>query len=233
MGVPQTETNTDATIGAPAIIMRRNLSDVINSGDLRPGQKLPGKDYILVTVREPTDRSGESLGRNLAFFGASENLPGEPQCFNRNVETIVDLRDWHGHNGWKFDWRRYEKSYHGASYEDGLFKGYRDGSAIDTWGIPELLLLNGNDRYGKPVNPDQNMLLLSRDEKSAFYNTFVTSGSPNAGWSQSCTADYVNLYCVGAVHFPDGKTFLNRIYHVNYRSCVRPVVALELKHLVL
>jgi hypothetical protein len=56
---------------APAIIVRRSIGEAINRGDLRPGQKLPGKDIIFVTVWEPVNRSGDRLGHEIATFGAS------------------------------------------------------------------------------------------------------------------------------------------------------------------
>jgi hypothetical protein len=225
VGMAQTKTNADTPIGTPAIIVRRKLSDIIASGNLRPGQTLPGKDIVLVTVREPTSRRGKLLGRNLAFFGAPENLPGEARIFHRNVAAIGDLVSWHDHDGWKFDPQRYGT----PIYETGRFKGYEDGSAIGKWGAPELPLLNGEDRYGNTVNPDQNMLALSRNQKSAFYGTFVTAGSFDAWWSHACTQRGRGAY-VRTVHFPSGKVHWDKD---NVPSCVRPVVALELNSLVL
>ncbi|MCU1304547.1 MAG: hypothetical protein JWQ87_4831 [Candidatus Sulfotelmatobacter sp.] len=224
--VKHADEKVEITGDAPAIIVRRSIGEAISRGDLRPGQKLPGKDIILVTAWEPINRAGQKLGRKLASFGAPENLPGEPQSFNRNVAKIADLRDWHGYNGWTFDRQRSGTS----SYEDGRFKGYQDGSAVGTWGAPELPILNGSDRDGKPVAPAENMLVLSRDEKSAFKH-FVTSGSDGAEWSQSCTESRVNPGSVLTVLFPDGNVGWDR--KDGNRSCVRPVVALELNHLIL
>ncbi|MCU1304548.1 MAG: hypothetical protein JWQ87_4832 [Candidatus Sulfotelmatobacter sp.] len=236
MDMPQGTTNevqpemaaakTEITGDAPAIIVRRSIGEAISRGDLKPGQKLPGKDIILVTAWEPINRAGQTLGRKLASFGAPENLPGEPQSFNRNVAKIADLRDWHGYNGWEFDQQRSGT----PSYEDGRFKGYRDGSAIGTWVAPELPILNGSDRDGKPVAPAENMLVLSRDEKSAFKH-FVTSGSGVAKWSQSCTEHRGDPGFVHTVRFPDGGVSWDRKDYDG--SCVRPVVALELNHLIL
>jgi hypothetical protein len=212
---------------APAIIVRRSIGEAISRGDLKPGQTLPGQDIILVTAWEPANRAGERLGRKLASFGAPENLPGEePQSFNRNVAKIADLKDWHGYSGWKFDRQRYGTS----SYEDARFKGYQDCGAIGTWGAPELPVLNGSDRNGEQVAPAENMLVLSRNEKSAFKN-FVTSGSADAKWSQSCTEVRGNPGYVHSVLFPDGSVLWDP-KDLN-RSCVRPVVVLELKHLIL
>jgi hypothetical protein len=215
---------------APAIVVRRSIGEAISRGDLRPGQKLPGRDIILVTAWEPVNRAGERLGKKLASFGAPENLRGNPRIFNQNVVAIGNLENWHGYNGWKFDGQRYGTS----SYEDARFKGYQDGSAIGTWGAPELPILNGNDRGGKQVTAE-NMLVLSRDEKSAFYNTFVTiRGSVGAKWSQSCTEyrdvpDYVHT-----VLFPDGEVVgWGRKDGDGLRSCVRTAVVLELNHLIL
>jgi hypothetical protein len=215
---------------APAIIVRRSIGEAISRGNLRPGQKLPGQDIVLVTAWEPTNRAGERLGRKLASFGAPENLPSNPRTFNQNVAAIANLENWHDHNGWKFDRLRYGTS----SYEDGRFKGYRDGSAIGTWGSPELPILNGKDRDGKPVAPAENMLVLSRDKKSACYKTFVMfRGFHYAKWSQSCTEHRDNPDYAHAVHFPDGKVLWDHNDNDTNRSCVRPVVALELSHLIL
>jgi hypothetical protein len=219
------DAKAEITCDAPAIIVRRSIAEAINRGDLRPGQKLPGQDIILVTAWEPTDRAGERLGRKLAGFGAPENLPGAPRTFNQNVAANGNLENWHGYNGWKFDRQRCGTS----SYEGGRFKGYQDGSAIGTWGVPELPILNGNDRDGKHVTPAENMLVLSRDEKSAFKN-FVISGSGDAKWSQSCTETRGYPVYVHTVHFPDGNVVWDRKGLL--RSCVRPVVALELNHLI-
>jgi hypothetical protein len=220
------DAKVEITGDAPAIIVRRSISEAINRGDLRPGQKLPGKDIILVTAWEPINRAGARLGKKLASFGAPENLSGTPRTFNQNVIAISNLHNWHGHDGWNFDRQRDGTS----SYEDGRFKGYQDGTAIGTWGVPELPILNGNDRGGNPVAPAENMLVLSRDGKSAFKD-FVTSGSVDAEWSQACTENRVNPDNVRSVRFPDGKVgWDGKDYH---RSCVRPVVALELNHLIL
>jgi hypothetical protein len=216
----------EITGDAPTIIVRRSIGEAISRGDLRPGQKLPGRDIILVTAWEPTSRAGEKLGRTIAHFGAPENLPRDPYTFNQNIAVIGKLDNWHGYSGWKFDRQRDRTS----SYEDGRFKGYQDGSAIGLWGAPELPLLNGNDRDGKRTAPVENMLVLSRDEKSVFQN-FVTRGSDDAKWSQACTEDRDSPGLVRSVRFPDGEvSWDNKVF---YRSCVRPSLALELNHLIL
>jgi hypothetical protein len=220
----------EITGDAPAIIVRRSIGEAISRGNLRPGQKLPGQDIILISAWEPTNRAGDRLGRKLASFGAPENLPSNPRTFNQNVAAIANLENWHDHNGWKFDRLRYGTT----SYEDGRFKGYKDGSAIGTWGSPELRILNGKDRDGKQVAPAENMLVLSRDKKSAFYRTFVMLRSFHyAKWSQSFTEHRADPDYVPTVHFSGGKVNWVPKDYVNHRSCVRPVVALELSHLVL
>jgi hypothetical protein len=212
---------------APAIIVRRSIGEAISRGDLRPGQKLPGQDIILAKVWEPVNRRGKALGRNVAHFGAPENLPGEPRTFNNNQAEIGNLVKWHGHDGWKFDPQRYGTS----SYEDARFKGYQDGSAIGKWGGPELPVVNGQDRAGKTVgNPSENMLVLSRDEKSDFKNFVTIRGPLDAPWSQSCTEGRNYPGPVRTVRFPDGSVSWDP--KDGDRSCVRPVVALELMHLI-
>jgi len=225
---PVTGGTVEIRSDAPAVIVRRSIGEAISRGDLRPGQKLPGQDMIFVTAWEPVNRSGNRLGREIASFGAPENLPGGPQTFNSNAASIAELKNWHGHDGWVFDRARYET----ASYEDSQFKGYQDGSAFGSWGIPELPALNGQDRDRNLVIPAANMLALNKDKTSPFYYSFVTiPGSDAAKWSQSCTEHRGYPGSVRSVHFPvgrvswDGKDF--------HRSCVRPVVALELKHLIL
>ena len=216
------------TADAPAIIVRRSIGEAISRGDLRPGQKLPGQDIILAKVWEPANRHGERLGRNIAHFGAPENLPGAPRTFNNNQAEIGNLVKWHGHDGWKFDFKRYGTS----SYEDARFKGYQDGSAIGNWGVPELPVVNGQDRDGKTVgNPSENVLVLSRDGKSDFKNFVPISGSFAAKWSQSCTEHRLYPDLVHSVRFPDGGVDWDP--KDNGRSCVRPSVALELKHLII
>jgi hypothetical protein len=213
---------------APAIIVRRSIGEAISRGDLRPGQKLPGQDIIFAKVWEPTNRRGEGLGKNIASFGAPENLPGEPNIFNRNQAAIGDLLRWHGHDGWKFDSKYYETS----SYEDVRFKGYQGGSAIGNWGVPELPVVNGKDRDGETVgNPSENMLVLSRNEKRDFKNFVTIRGSDRAEWSQSCTEHRTNSTNMLTVHFPGGRVYWDRKDYL--QSCVRPVVALELSHLIL
>jgi hypothetical protein len=214
---PNGETEITA---APAIIVRRSIGEAISRGDLRPGQKLPGQDIILAKVWEPTNRNGESLGKTIASFGAPENLPGDPRTFNNNQAEIGNLVKWHGHDGWKFDSKRSGTS----SYEEARFKGYQDGSAIGNWGVPELPVVNGKDRDGKTVgNPSENMLVLSRGGKSNFKN-FITSGSGDAKWSQSCTENRNYPDNVRTVLFPDGYVFWD--LKVIGRSCVRPSVDL-------
>jgi hypothetical protein len=91
--------------------------------------------------------------------------------------------------------------------------------------------VNGKDRDGKTVgNPSENMLVLSRGGKSNFKN-FITSGSGDAKWSQSCTENRNYPDNVRTVLFPDGYVFWD--LKVIGRSCVRPSVALELKHLII
>ncbi|MDR3423691.1 MAG: hypothetical protein P4M13_01245 [Alphaproteobacteria bacterium] len=215
--------------GAPAIIVRRSIGELISRGELRPGQKLPGQDIILAKVWEPTNRCGESLGKIIASFGAPENLPGDSACFNRNIVTIGNLIGWHGHDGWKFDPKRYGTQ----SYEDVRFASYRDGSGFDLWAVGELPVVNGRDRNQNIVgNPSENMLALN--EKSDLTNFVTISGSDNAKWLQSCTESCGNKSCVYTVRFPDGS--VDRDYKdesSNNCSCVRPVVALELSHLVI
>jgi len=225
-----TEGTVEIRSDAPAIIVRRSIGEAISRGDLRPGQKLPGKDIILVTVWDPTNRQGEGLGKKLATFGAPKNLPGEPQTFNRNAASIAKLKNWHGHNGWRFDRQRYGT----RSYEDARFKGYQDGSAIGNWGVPELPVLNGQGRNGNLVIPAANILALSQDKQSPFYNSFVTiRSSADAGWSQSCTEDRGDPGYVHTVRFSDGSVHWGHKGNDTSRSCVRPVVALELNHLIL
>jgi hypothetical protein len=212
----------------PAIIVRRSIGEAISRGDLRPGQKLPGQDIILAKVWEPINRRGERLGRNVAHFGAPENLPGEPRTFSRNQAAIGNLVKWHGHDGWKFDPQRYGTS----SYEDARFKGYQDGSAIGNWGVPELPVLNGQNRDRNTVgNPSENMLALSRDGKSDFKNFVTISGSVVAPWSQSCTEYRGYPGIVLTVRFPGG--YVGWDLKDDGRSCVRPSVALELSHLII
>jgi hypothetical protein len=137
-----------------------------------------------------------------------------------------ELENWYGYNGWKFDPQRCRTS----SYEDGRFKGYQDGSAIGLWGIPELPLLNGRDRDAREVVPIEKMVVLSKRKLSAFKN-FVTGDSDDAKWSQSCTETRVNPNLVNTVLFRNGIESWHNKEHD--RSCVRPVVTLELKHLIL
>jgi hypothetical protein len=151
------------------------------------------------------------------------------------VAKIGGLRNWHGHNGWKFDQQRYGT----PSYEVGLFKGYQDGSAIGKWGVPDLPILRGNDRDGREVNIEHNMFVLSRDRNSAFRHTFLTGRSLNAKYSQTCMEGRPDFYGPGldrsdfvqTVYFEGGVVILE--HKANNQACVRPVVALELNRLVL
>jgi hypothetical protein len=98
--------------------------------------------------------------------------------------------------------------------------------------VPELPVLNGQDRDGNTVgNPSENMLVLSGDGKSDFRNFVTISGSDDAKWSQSCTENRGNPDDVRTVHFPDGDAGWD--HKGTTRSCVRPSVALELKHLII
>jgi hypothetical protein len=186
---------------APAIIVRRTIGEAIKRGDLKFGQKLPGEDIILAKVWEPVNRNGEKLGRSIASF-AAENLPRGPQSFNRNAASVGSLRNWHGHDGWTFDRQRSGTS----SYEEARFKGYKDGSTMNTWGIPELPVVNGKDRDLNMIgDPSQNLLAFNRDRNSPLHDTFVTiTDSYDADWSQSCTEYRPNPDGVVAVRFPVG-----------------------------
>jgi hypothetical protein len=78
------------------------------------------------------------------------------------------------------------------------------------------------------------MLALNKDKTSPFYDSFVTiRGSTGASWSQSCTEDRRNPDDVRIVHFPGGDVGWDSKGGDHGRSCVRPVVVLELKHLIL
>jgi hypothetical protein len=198
---------------------------------LVPGKTLAGTDLVFITAFEPTNREGEKLGRKLAFFAAPENLPGDPQSFNQNIAKIGGLKGWHGRDGWNFDPKRCGTS----SYEGGLFKGYQDGSAIGTLTAPLLELVNGGTRDKRQTSGVENMLVLSKNPESPLYNTFITiPGSFFAKWSQSCTElrDYpANVH---SVHFPAGGVSWDyKGARYTNRSCVRPVVALELSHLTI
>ena len=191
----------------------------------KPGQLLAGTNLIFITTREPVNRAGKTLGRALAFFGATENLSGHAKNFYGNAAAIADLRNWRGLDGWKHDRRSSETS----SYEDALFNGLQDGSAIGKWTIPELPLVNGEDRHLTTVSANENMLAFNKDRTSPFYNSFVTiSDSKYAKWSQSCTEHPNGQRVVSMVHFPDGRVDWDYGNFANDLSCVRPVVALEL-----
>lgn len=195
---------------------------------LVPGKTLAGTDLVFITAFEPTNREGEKLGRKLAFFASPENLPGDPQFFNQNIAKIGGLQGWHGRDGWNF----YPKRWGASSYEEGLFKGYQDGSAIGKWSEPLLELVNGGTRDKRRTSGVENMLVLSKNPESPLYNTFVTiPGSYVAEWSQSCTEGRDCPDLVPSVHFPDGGVRWG--YEDGSRSCVRPVVALELSHLTI
>jgi hypothetical protein len=56
----------------------------------------------------------------------------------------------------------------------------------------------------------------------------IASGSNDAKWSQACTENRDNADNVHTVHFPNGKVNWDYKDNDNNRSCVRPVVALEL-----
>ena len=194
---------------------------------LVPGKTLVGTDLVFITAFEPTNREGVRLGRKLAFFAAPENLPGDPQTFNQNIVKIGGLKGWHGRDGWNFDPKRSGTS----SYEGGLFKGYQDGSTIGKLTAPLLELVNGGTRDEPQTSGVENMIMLSKNPESPLDNTFVTSGSDDAKWSQACTEDRDSPGLVRSVHFPDGGVSWDaKDYH---RSCVRPVVALELSHLTI
>lgn len=197
----------------------------------KPGQLLEGTKLVFLTAREPVSRKGKGLGRALAFFGATENLPGQPRNFNGNAAAIGDLLNWHSRNGWKHD----PQSFGISNYEEALFSGLQDGSVIGKWTIPELALVNGEDRHRNTVSANENMLAFSKDRTSPFYNSFVTIPAFNDAkwWSQSCTEDPANQDGVHTVHFPDGKVLWDCKGNANYRSRVRPVVALELNRATL
>jgi len=215
---------TSAIVRAPAVL-RYNL--------LKPGRTIIPGGGIFITVLKPTDRAGDVLNRELAFIGGPENLLGGPHIFGWNAAATGDLTDWHGYNGWKsyrrrfgfFDPRRLIPS----SYETERFRGYQDGSAIRKWGIPELELVNGRNRNGEMVCPTENMLEFNRDENSAFHNTFAgMNGSEAARRLQTLTAHPSHPSVVqtidttnGLVHWDDGNC-------ESHRSCIRPVMALEL-----
>jgi hypothetical protein len=156
---------------APAIIVRRAIGEAINRGDLKFGQKPPAADIVLVKLWEPMNRDGDKLGRNIALFAAPENLPGNPQTFSGNAKAVGPLDNWHGFSGWACD----RNDAGTSSYEEGLFRGYKDGSAFKKWGAPEPPLVNGKDRDLRNVSdPAQNMLALNRDKTSRLYDTFVS-----------------------------------------------------------
>ena len=194
---------------------------------LVPGKTLAGTDLVFITAFEPTNRQGEKLGRKLAFFAAPENLTDAPLTFNHNIEKIGGLKGWHGHDGWNFDPKRCGT----PSYEDGLFKGYQDGSAIGKLTAPLLELVNGGTRDKPQTSGVENMVVLSKNPESPLHNTFVKSSSIFAQWSQACTETRVFPDLVPSVHFPAGE--VGWVNKVNARSCVRPLVALELSHLTL
>jgi hypothetical protein len=192
----------------------------------KPGQWLADTNLILITAREPVSRAGKGLGRALAFFGATENLPGQPRNFNGNAAAIGDLSNWHSRNGWKHD----RRSSGTSSYEEALFNALKDGSAIGKWTMPELALVNGKDRNLNTVSANENMLAFNQDRTSPFYNSFVTiPGSLAAKWSQACTEHPGNESGVPTVHFPDGRVEWDYKDGAYLRSCAHPVVALELK----
>ena len=192
----------------------------------KPGQLLTGTNLILITVREPVSRAGKGLGRKLAYFAAPENLSDWPQSFNRNVVKIGDLSNWHSRNGWKHD----RRSSGTSSYEEALFNALKDGSAIGKWTMPELALVNGEDRHRNTVSANENMLAFNQDRTSPFYNSFVTiPDSLDAKWSQSCTESPDIEGDVRTVRFPDGRVYWAYKDLASHRSCVRPVVALELE----
>jgi hypothetical protein len=193
---------------------------------LVPGKALAGTDLVFITAFEPTNRQGEKLGRKLAFFAAPGNLPGAPQPFNQNIVKIGGITRWHGVDGWNFDPKRSGT----PSYEGGLFKGYQDGSAIGKWTAPLLEIVNGGTRDNPKTSGTENMVVLSKNPESPLYNTFVSaSSSTGAKWSQACTEDRVYPDHVHSVPFPDGEVHWD-LKGIS-RSCVRPVVALELNHL--
>ena len=78
------------------------------------------------------NRDSDKLGRNIAHFAAPENLPGNPQTFSGNAKAVGPLDNWHGFSGWACD----RNDAGTSSYEQGLFRGYKDGSAFKNWGVP-------------------------------------------------------------------------------------------------
>lgn len=217
--------------GAPNIIVKRDVGELIKSGKLQPGQKLPGSDIIFVTLWEPANDKGERLGKPIASFVAPENLSDTPQCFHKNAKEIGELNR-HGHKGWTFDRIMASGT---KSYEQALFKGLKDGSALNLWTIPQLPIINGHDRDDNLVTADNLLVLHKKNDKDNLLYGRATKLDDFIGtnWLQSCTDVRDGGNDVFNVHIPEGYVFWDHKTKDIGRSCVRPSLALGLKHLVI
>jgi len=104
--------------------------------------------------------------------------------------------------------------------EEGLYKGFENGSLLGKWIMPPRHIVQGKDVDGNDVRPDNNLYALRNTED--FKGTFTTaSGDGTAHWYWSCTEHRDNSGYVYGVDFTDGGVGWNRKdgYRLSSRPC--------------
>lgn len=164
---------------------------------LEIGQLVEGKG-VYVGEWKPKDRDGRDPGKVFDVYAAPEDVVDNRGkklllTFNNAVKHVAGLRDWHGHDGARFE------------NDTALYNAIRDGrhEELEKWFIPTLDLVNGYDKNMDKVNGNN---LYEHKDKGAFRGTFTERKSSDIGqWYWSCTEcrnDPPDL--VQGVNFIDG-----------------------------
>jgi hypothetical protein len=162
-----------------------------------PGLKL-GDKGIFAGTHELTDRSGHYVGRFNIFAARTDlnvNASGAKtlMTFKNTAIELGKRGRWLGHYGYQFDFEHYEQD---------LFKGLRDGTAVGEWFIPTSEMLGGWNADEREFWPEN---LYDLRNTGDFNETLTTaSGAGNAGWYWSCTEHRDDSGNVLIVRFSDG-----------------------------
>lgn len=191
------------------------------------GRHIEGKGVFLGRWA-PKDSDGISLNKIFNLFAAPDDLTDKNgqklvTTYNKAVERISELNDWHGHDG-------------GAYKNDTeLYDALRDGTYNGEWFIPTRDILHGKDVYGNNAQADHlyghNVQtdhlyghIYGHKDESALAGTFTNqSGSGYALWYWSCSEVRDDRSFVWIVRLADGDDYWDG--KRNYELSTRPVRA--------
>jgi hypothetical protein len=162
----------------------------------KPGFNAVTSKGIFVGTQVLEDRNGRCIGL-FNIFAAPQDLNIDPSgrwmslTFRATAKELARRESWLGYECCKFDY------WH---YEERLFKGLEDGSAVGKWFIPTREILCGKDVNGQKIRAES---LFDLRNTGDFGSSFAKRGSGYALWYWSCTeTGHADAY---AVAFTDGR----------------------------